>query len=118
MHCRHCGRTMTSGESFSGRARPWWCTGCGYTPGRCRCEPIGAASAKVADQPPPIPSDRPAVWDLVIADMRDRDAVGRERYGTPLQPHNGRDALVDAYQEALDLAVYLRQAIAERDGAV
>ena len=69
------------------------------------------------DQPPPIPSDRPAVWDLVIADMQDRDRIGRERYGTPLQPHNGRDALVDAYQEALDLAVYLRQAIAERDCA-
>jgi len=70
----------------------------------------------IEDQPPPIPSDRPAVWALVIADMQDRDHIGRERYGTPLQPHNGRDALVDAYQEALDLAVYLRQAIAERDG--
>lgn len=68
----------------------------------------------IVDQPPPIPSDRAAVWDLVIADMHERDAVGRERYGTPLQPHNGRDALVDAYQEALDLVVYLRQAIEER----
>ena len=35
-------------------------------------------------------------------------------HGTPLQAHNGRDPLVDAYQEALDLAVYLRQAIEER----
>jgi len=70
-----------------------------------------------AHQPPPVPSARPAVWDLVLADMRERDAIGRHRYGTPLQPHNGRDALVDAYQEALDLVVYLRQAIAERDGA-
>lgn len=33
----------------------------------------------------------------------------------PLEPaHNGRDALVDAYQEALDLTMYLRQAIEER----
>jgi len=70
----------------------------------------------IADQPPPVPNERPAVWDLVIADMRERDVVGRARYGTPLQPHNGRDALVDAYQEALDLAVYLRQAVYERDG--
>lgn len=31
----------------------------------------------------------------------------------PLQPFNGRDALVDAYQEAVDLAVYLRQRIEE-----
>lgn len=66
------------------------------------------------EQPAPVANDRPAVWDLVIADMRQRDRVGRERYGTPLQPHNGRDALVDAYQEALDLAVYLRQELQER----
>lgn len=57
------------------------------------------------------------VWDLVIADMKERDKVGRERYGTPLQAFNGRDGLVDAYQEALDLVVYLRQVIAERDTA-
>lgn len=30
---------------------------------------------------------------------------------------NGRDALLDAYQEALDLVVYLRQVIYERDNA-
>jgi hypothetical protein len=71
----------------------------------------------VTEQPAPIPNDRPAVWDLVVADMKQRDHVGRQRYGTPLQPHNGRDALVDAYQEALDLVVYLRQAIEERDEA-
>lgn len=65
-------------------------------------------------QPPPVDSDAMPVWDLVIEDMRDRDRVGRERYGIPLRAFNGRDALVDAYQEALDLAVYLRQAIEER----
>ena len=70
----------------------------------------------IQDQPSPVGNDLPAVWDLVVSDMLDRDQVGRQRYGTPLQPHNGRDALVDAYQEALDLAVYLRQAIFERDG--
>jgi hypothetical protein len=59
---------------------------------------------------------KPAVWNLVVADMAARDFEGRRKYGTPLQPYNGRDALVDAYQEALDLAVYLRQAIFERDG--
>lgn len=65
-------------------------------------------------QPRPQPNDAMPVWDLVIADMRERDSVGRQRYGTPLQANNGRDALVDAYQEALDLVVYLRQAIEER----
>lgn len=68
-----------------------------------------------SDQPPPKMSDGPAVWDLVIADMRERDSLGASRYGVRSQPHNGRDALVDAYQEALDLVVYLRQAIFERD---
>lgn len=76
-----------------------------------------AAKAKcVTPEPPPVPNEKPAVWGLVLADMQARDAEGRRKYGTPLQPHNGRDALVDAYQEALDLAVYLRQAIYERDG--
>lgn len=54
------------------------------------------------------------IWELVIEDMQERDRRGRKKYGTPLQAGNGRDALVDAYQEALDLAVYLRQAIEER----
>ena len=69
------------------------------------------------DQPDPIKNDEPSCWDLVLADMRERDQVGRARYGTPLQPHNGRDALKDAYAEALDLVVYMRQALYERDGA-
>lgn len=67
-------------------------------------------------QPSPVQNDRPAVWDLVIADMRERDAAGARKYGTRLQPLNGRDSLVDAYQEALDLCVYLRKAIYEREG--
>jgi len=66
-------------------------------------------------EPAPIPNDRPAVWDLVIADMHERNEWATKKYGTPIQPHNGRDALVDAYQESLDLAVYLRQAIEERN---
>lgn len=67
-------------------------------------------------EPAPIRNDQPAVWHLVQKDMLERDNEGRRKYGTPLQPFNGRDALVDAYQEALDLCVYLRQAIFERDG--
>lgn len=65
-------------------------------------------------EPPPTRNDRPAVWGLVIQDMIERDATGRLKYGVPLQGFNGRDALVDAYQEALDLCVYLRQLIYER----
>lgn len=72
---------------------------------------------RIVDQPPPVPSRAAelSVQAMVRADLEERERVGRERYGTPLQPHNGRDALVDAYQEALGLACYLRQAIAERE---
>jgi hypothetical protein len=68
-----------------------------------------------AEQPAPIPNGRPSIQGLVRADLERREQVGVERYGTPLQAHNGRDALRDAYEEALDLACYLRQAIEERD---
>lgn len=68
------------------------------------------------EQPAPKASKYPAVWPMVVMDMVNRDGVGRERYGVPLQPHNGRDVLRDAYEEALDLCAYLRQAIYERDG--
>lgn len=66
-------------------------------------------------EPDPKKNSQPAIWDLVLEDIKERDKIGQERYGTRLQPFNGRDALVDAYQEALDLVVYLRQAIYERD---
>jgi hypothetical protein len=69
----------------------------------------------VGEQAGPIKNNLPAVWDLVIKDMHGRDKEGRAKYGTPLQPFNGRDVLIDAYQEALDLVVYLRQAIYERE---
>lgn len=66
-------------------------------------------------QPAPLPSTAPAVWGLVLLDMERRDQFGKEKYGTQLKGHNGRDFLADAYQEALDLAVYLRGALYERD---
>lgn len=55
------------------------------------------------------------ILPLVVADLRERDKIGTIKYGTTLQSHNGRDSLVDAYQEALDLCMYLRQAICEKD---
>lgn len=73
-------------------------------------------SELVQAQPAPTRNDSTPVWQLVIADMQARDEFGRAKYGTPLQANNGRDALVDAYQEILDAAVYLRQLIVERDG--
>jgi hypothetical protein len=68
------------------------------------------------DQPLPVVNDRPDIQSQVIADIQARRQVGIQRYGTALQPHNGRDALRDAYEEAIDLAMYLKQAMVERDG--
>jgi predicted Zn-ribbon and HTH transcriptional regulator len=55
------------------------------------------------------------IWDEVIEDMRKRDRLGHRRYNTRLHPFNGRKALQDAYEEALDLAVYLKQELIERE---
>lgn len=57
---------------------------------------------------------RTEVLPLVLSDLSARVAKGAKQYGEPLTTHNGRDALTDAYEEALDLALYLRQAIEER----
>lgn len=65
-------------------------------------------------QQPPHPGQLD-VLPLVLRDLQERGAAGVLKYGTPLQMRNGRDALVDAYQEVLDLALYLRQEIAERE---
>lgn len=51
--------------------------------------------------------------------MKARAQEGEAKYGTPLMTHNGRDALVDAYQEILDAIQYLKQAqleMRERQG--
>ena len=91
-----------------------------------------------ARQPAPKANDGPIVWERVIADaerkfgstrfgaertrrdsivteamildMKNRDRLGRERYGVALQPNNGRDALRDWYEEALDACAYGKQA--------
>ena len=64
-------------------------------------------------EPDPKSGSGQEVWRLVINDMIERNNIGTEKYGTPLMTFNGRNALIDAYQEALDLCVYLRQAITE-----
>jgi len=66
------------------------------------------------DQPLPVRNASTDIQTLVIRDIELRREVGISRYGTALQAHNGRDALWDAYEEALDLACYLRQMIEER----
>jgi hypothetical protein len=54
------------------------------------------------------------VCTLVKQDLEDRITLGEKRYGERLKTFNGRDAVTDAYQEVLDLSVYLRQYIEEQ----
>ena len=54
------------------------------------------------------------VTPLVIKDLELRSKMGKEKYGETLRAFNGRNALVDAYQEALDLVQYLRQLLEEQ----
>lgn len=84
------------------------------------------SNALLCEQPASAQTGSRPVWEMVIADveqwgaqaalllsdMRDRDAKGRARYGVPLTADNGRDHLIDAYQELLDGSVYLKAAIA------
>lgn len=90
-----------------------WCKHCYPSKVKAPSE----ASGLSAPEPPPQANNLPAVWSLVIKDMADRDAAGAAKYGVRLQPFNGRKSLRDAYQEALDLVVYLRQAIYETEGS-
>lgn len=85
---------------------------------------MNAPSSFNAPQPPPTTTgDQGAeVWPLIYdstalvlpdwlrADMKERHELGKARYGVGLRVWNGRDAVVDAYQEALDLLVYATQA--------
>lgn len=58
--------------------------------------------------------DGPCTQDLVIADIEERKKIGLAKYGTLLRPFNGRDSIVDAYQESLDMTIYLRNEIEKR----
>lgn len=60
------------------------------------------------DQPLPT-AGRECVQDALIAQIEQRKQLGIERYGRPLETHNGRNAVQDALEEAIDLAVYLKQ---------
>lgn len=51
----------------------------------------------------------------VVKDLNQRSERGKETYGTYLYPYNGRNAIMDAYQEALDLSMYLKQFMLEKE---
>lgn len=84
----------------------------------------------IEDQPKPEANEREHIADLVVVgferdgsklalqvarDLQDRKQIGIERYGTALQAFNGRDCLVDLYQELLDGLNYAKQRLEEYD---
>lgn len=63
---------------------------------------------------PTINQESQIILHKVLVDLINRSEHGQKTYGTFLQSHNGRNALLDAYEEALDLCMYLRQALDEQ----
>ena len=57
---------------------------------------------------------RKSVFVTVKRLLDERDAKGRKTYGGTLFANNGRNAIQDALEEALDLAVYLTQLAIEQ----
>jgi hypothetical protein len=72
----------------------------------------------MASQPEPAITAERYVQEMVISDVNDRLRFGIRKYGTGLQASNGRDHLWDAYEEALDLVIYLRAEIEKRGGGL
>lgn len=57
------------------------------------------------------------IADLVVEDIKKRKVMGRKKYGVPLRANNGRDAIQDAYEEAQDMTLYLKQRLVEEERA-
>ena len=74
---------------------------------------VSVEDAATAKQPTPKGSGKP-ILGMVLTDLTNRALEGKEKYGEPLLAHNGRNALWDLYQELLDAAMYIRQAIEEQ----
>jgi hypothetical protein len=57
------------------------------------------------------------VFLLVHRDLNERNRLGWKQHSKPLLTTDRMDSLGEAYAEALDLCVYLRKLLYERDGA-
>ena len=71
--------------------------------------------SKASEYQPDPKQGEQVVVDVVLADIRERAEAGKRKYGTYLETNNGRNPLWDAYQEAIDLVMYLRQALLEQE---
>lgn len=55
------------------------------------------------------------IWLSVIADMQARRELGIAQYGVPVDATRNDDWAQHAYEEVLDITVYLRAALERRD---
>ncbi len=70
--------------------------------------------SKKAATPEPAPTKgKKLVLPHVVNDLMQRDQLGKKKYGTSLETHNGRSSLWDCYQEMLDAVMYLRKHLLE-----
>jgi len=67
------------------------------------------------DQPLPRGNGLPSMHQVAAEEMAARRELGISRYGQPLQPANGRNAALDAWEEALDGAAYGAQVMWEQE---
>jgi hypothetical protein len=51
--------------------------------------------------------------EFIAEDTEARIRLGEKKYGTRLKSHNGRDAMLDLYQELLDGCNYAKQLVIE-----
>ena len=86
-----------------------YCKNCLRNADLCDC---GSFTAAAKPEPKPTGNGE-IVLNEVIKDLLDRSKEGEKKYGTLLKTNNGRNALMDAYQEALDLCMYLKQCLME-----
>ena len=90
----------------------------------CNIKAIGPTQEQIKDAerlvtckqttPPHIGTTR--VLDYVLGDLKSRAEMGKQKYGHYLETDNGRNALQDAYEEALDMCMYLKQKLLGDEG--
>jgi len=68
-----------------------------------------------AKEPAPTKNNNIPVYVKLITLIADRAEMGKQKHGTHLQANNGRNAMMDALQESIDLNQYLMQKLLETE---
>jgi hypothetical protein len=74
---------------------------------------VGDTRDPETDQPAPKPGGYP-VQAVLIEALKQRMQFGLKKYGRPLETNNGRDPLLDMWEEMLDMVSYFTQFVLEQ----